>query len=64
VVGQAKTPPVRPRRARYLRKRQAAGGAQPAAADAGVLRVAAVERGRTASLGGTITALIWLVILV
>jgi hypothetical protein len=41
----------------------AAGAAQPAVAGAGALRVAAVERGRIASMGG-ITALIWLVILV
>jgi hypothetical protein len=41
----------------------AAGGFQPAAAGAGAVRVAAVERGRIASMGG-ITALIWLVILV
>jgi len=41
----------------------AAGGAQPAAAVAGELHVAAVERGRIASLGG-LTALIWLVVLV
>jgi hypothetical protein len=40
-----------------------AGDAQPATAGAGVLRVAAVERGRIAAMGG-ITALIWLVILV
>jgi hypothetical protein len=41
----------------------AADGAQPAVAGTDAGRVAAVERGRIASLGG-ITALIWLVILV
>jgi Ca2+/Na+ antiporter len=41
----------------------AASGAQPAGAVAGELRVAAVERGRIASIGG-VTALIWLVVLV
>lgn len=41
----------------------AANGGQPAATVAGELRVAAVERGRIASIGG-LTALIWLVILV
>lgn len=41
----------------------AASGAQPAATVAGELRVAAVERGRIASIGG-LTALIWLVVLV
>ena len=41
----------------------AADGGQPAAPPAGDLRVAAVERGRIASIGG-VTALIWLVILV
>lgn len=41
----------------------AAGGARPAAATAAELHVAAVERGRIASLGG-LAALIWLVILV
>lgn len=41
----------------------AASDGQPAATVAGDLRVAAVERGRIASIGG-LTALIWLVILV
>jgi hypothetical protein len=41
----------------------AASGAQPAATVTEDLRLAAVERGRIASLGG-LTALIWLVILV
>jgi signal transduction histidine kinase len=43
--------------------RHAAIAAPPAAARTGDLRVAAVERGRIASIGG-VTALIWLVILV
>lgn len=41
----------------------AAAGAQPLAALATDLKIAAVERGRIASMGG-VTALIWLVILV
>jgi hypothetical protein len=41
----------------------AAGGGQPATTATAELRVAAVERGRIASIGG-LTALIWLVILV
>lgn len=41
----------------------AADGGQPARGAAGEVRLAAVERGRIASMGG-VTALIWLVILV
>jgi hypothetical protein len=41
----------------------AAAGAQPLTAIVGDIKVAAVERGRIASLGG-VTALIWIVILV
>jgi hypothetical protein len=41
----------------------AAGGDQPSATAAADLKIAAVERGRIASMSG-ITALIWLAILV